>query len=94
MKKKKRKITMTVIMVSPQKKGNTGDKGISKMPTIMPTGRQPEELRYIKTIAADTKKEELLEQPMIFYPFTKDTTITPLLITMMKQLLKEAPLFL
>jgi hypothetical protein len=94
MKEKKWKITMIVIMVSPRKKGNIGDKGMSKTLPITPTGRQPEELRYIKTIAAATKKEGLLEQPMIFYPFTKDTTITPPLITMMKQLLKEAPLFL
>jgi hypothetical protein len=93
-KKKKRKITTIVIMVSPQKKGNRGDKGTSKTPPITPTGRQPEELRYVKTTTAITKKEGLLEQPMTFYPFTKDTTITPPLIMMMKQLLEEAPLFL
>jgi hypothetical protein len=85
---------MIVIMVSPRKKGNIGDKGTSRTPPIMPIGRQPGELRYVKTIDADIRKEELLEQPMTFYPFTKDTTITPLLITMMKQLLKEAPPFL
>jgi hypothetical protein len=62
MKKKKQKITRTVIMVSAPKKGNIGDKGKSKKPPTMPIRRQPGELRYVKTIVADTKKEELLEQ--------------------------------
>jgi hypothetical protein len=77
MKKKTQKITMIVIMVSPQKKGNIGDKGTSKKPPRMPPGCLPTEQRYVKTITAATKEEELLEQPMKFYQFTKDTTITP-----------------
>jgi hypothetical protein len=84
------KITMTVIMISPWKRGNIGDKGTSKMPPTMPTERQLGELRYEKTIAAAIKTEELLEQPMTFYPFTKDTTILSL-ITMMNLLQEEVP---
>jgi hypothetical protein len=64
------------------------------MPPIMPIGRRLGEPKYVRTIAAVTKKEELLEQPMTFYPFMKDVTITHPLITMMKQLLEEVPLFL
>jgi hypothetical protein len=89
--KKKWKNTMTVVIVSPQKRGNTGDKGTSKKPPIMPIQHQPGELTYIKTIATNIEKEELLEQLMTYYPFKKDTTITPPLIIMMKPLPEEAP---
>jgi hypothetical protein len=91
-KKKKRKITMIVIMVSPWKKGNIEDKGMSKTLSITCL---PIEQRSGKTIAVAYRKEDNKEKLMKFYPFTKDmTTITPLPIMMMKQLLEEAPLFL
>jgi hypothetical protein len=91
-KKKKRKITMTVIIVSPQKKGSMEDKGMSK---TLSTICLPIEQQSGKTIAVAYRKEDDKEKLMKFYPFTKDMTMqTPLPIMMMKQLLEEAPLFL
>jgi hypothetical protein len=91
-KKKKWKITITVIMVSPRKKGSIEDKGMSK---TLSTTRLPIEQKSGKTIAVAYRKEDDKEKLMTFYPFTKDTTIrTPLPIMMMKQLLEETPLFL
>jgi hypothetical protein len=72
--KKMRKITTIVIMVSPQKRGNTGDKGMSK--TLSITCLLIEQ-KSGKTIAVTSRKEDNKEKLMKFYPFTKDTTITP-----------------
>jgi hypothetical protein len=82
---------MTVIMVSPQKRGNIGDKETNK---TLPITCLPIEQKFEKTIDTASRKEEDEERLMKFYPFMKDTTITPPLIMMMTILLKEVPPFL
>jgi hypothetical protein len=66
------------------------------MPPIIQTGRLPTEQRYVTTIATTSEKDkkEEKERQMKFYPFMKKTTPRHPLITMMKQLLEEVPLFL
>jgi hypothetical protein len=66
------------------------------MPPIMPTECLPTEQRYVTTIAAASEKDEKeeKERQMKFYLFMKEMTPRHPLITMMKQLLEETPLFL